>query len=146
MKIAIASDHGGFDFKTKLLEWLIQQDIEFIDFGTDSIKSCDYPDYGVPAAKCVANKEADLGILICNNGIGMSILANKIPGIKAALVYSSTSAKATKEHHDSNVLCLGGQEFSPDELIEFVSIWLKYEFQQGRHLRRINKVEELDSQ
>jgi ribose 5-phosphate isomerase B len=144
MKIAVASDHGGYDFKLKLVNWLKDKRIEVLDFGTDSNKSCDYPDYGIPATHSVAKGEVDLGILICNNGIGMSILANKIAGIKAALVYSESSAKATKEHHNSNILCLGGQEFKESELINFVSIWLESNFQGARHTRRITKVENLD--
>ena len=116
MKIAIASDHVGFEFKIELKKWLDSQNIEYIDFGTDSIDSCDYPDFGIPATKSVARGESNLGILICSNGIGMSMLANKISGIKAALVYNNHSSQATKEHHDSNILCLGGKEFSADQL------------------------------
>ncbi len=144
MKIAVASDHGGFDFKSKLITWLENNKMNVIDFGTESTESCDYPDYGIPASRSVAKGEADLGILICNNGIGMSMLANKITGIKAAVVYSESSAKATKEHHNSNILCLGGQEFTDSELINFVSIWLDGEFLGGRHGRRISKVENLN--
>lgn len=92
----------------------------------------------------MAEGHSDLGILICNNGIGMSMLANKVPGIKAALVYNKSSARATKEHHDSNILCLGGQEFQSSTLFEFVEIWMESKFQGGRHQRRIKKVEELD--
>ncbi len=146
MKIVVASDHGGFDFKSKLITWLENNKIEVIDFGTESKESCDYPDYGIPASRCVAKGEVDLGILICNNGIGMSMLANKITGIKAAVVYSESSARATKEHHNSNMICLGGQEFTDSELINFVSIWLESNFQDGRHTRRISKVESLDLQ
>ena len=145
MKIAIASDHGGFAFKQVLAQWFESKEMEFHDFGTNSADSCDYPDFGIPAAKGVSEGDFDLGILICNNGIGMSILANKIPGIKDAVVYSESSAKATKEHHDSNVLCLGGQEFPNDQLLKFVQIWLSSKFQGGRHKRRIQKVESLDS-
>ncbi len=144
MKIAVASDHGGYDFKSKLITWLENNKIEVIDFGTESKESCDYPDYGIPASRCVAKGEVDLGILICNNGIGMSMLANKITGIKAAVVYSESSAKATKEHHNANMICLGGQEFTESELINFVSIWLESDFQGGRHSRRITKVESLE--
>jgi len=145
LKIAIGSDHGGFEFKQVLIKWLKSQRIDFQDFGTNSGNSCDYPDYGIPAAESVAKGKNDIGILICNNGIGMSILANKKTGIKAALVYNENSAKATKEHHNSNVLCLGGQEFTNEELIRFVQIWLNSEFKGGRHQKRILKVEALDS-
>ena len=144
MRIAIGADHGGYEFKLQLIQWLKSRDIEYRDFGTDSPGSCDYPDFGIPAAKSVSEGECGLGILICNNGIGMSILANKIRGIRAALVYNEDTARATKEHHDSNVLCLGGQEFSSDQLLRFVEIWLKSEYVGERHQRRIHKISELE--
>jgi ribose 5-phosphate isomerase B len=144
MKIALASDHGGFEFKVRLKQWLKDKNIEFQDFGTYSKESCDYPDFGIPATESVANKKNKYAILICNNGIGMSILANKIKHIKAAVVYSEKTAKQTREHHDSNVLCLGGQEFNKDTLIRFVKIWLESDFRGERHKRRIRKVENLD--
>lgn len=144
MKIALASDHGGFEFKVRLKQWLKDKNIECQDFGTNSKKSCDYPDFGIPAAESVANKKNEYAILICNNGIGMSILANKIKYIKAAVVYNEETAKQTREHHDSNVLCLGGQEFDKDTLLRFVKIWLESDFKGERHKRRISKVENLD--
>jgi ribose 5-phosphate isomerase B len=143
LSLAVASDHGGFAFKEKLKTWLKENGLRFTDFGTDSPDSCDYPDFGLPAAKSVSERKHDLGILVCNNGIGMSILANKITGIKAALVYSESSAQATKEHHNSNILCLGGQEFTHEKLLRFVELWLKSEFQGGRHQKRINLVDSI---
>jgi ribose 5-phosphate isomerase B len=147
MKIGIAADHGGFELKGKLIKKLQQQGYEIKDYGPHNYdKTDDYPDFGIPAAKAVANREVDRSILVCNNGIGMSILANKTPGVKAAVVYSETSARDTREHHNSNVLCLGGQEFPGDKLEKFVNIWLTTPFNGGRHERRIRKVEALDKQ
>ena len=144
MKIALAADHVGYPFKQRLCEELKRLGHEVVDLGTDSTESCDYPDYGIPAARSVADGEADRAILICTNGIGMSMLANRIPGVRAALVYSETSAAATRAHHDSNVLCLGGGEFPAEDLLKFTTTWLETGFEGGRHERRIGKVEALD--
>jgi ribose 5-phosphate isomerase B len=145
VKIAIASDHAAFDFNKQLREYLETQGHEIQDFGCFGTDSCDYPDFGIPAAQAVSDKECDRAILVCNNGIGMSMLANKKPGVLAALVYSETTAKMTAEHHGSNVLCLGAAQFSSDDLISFVKAWLETEFAGGRHDRRIGKVRDLDS-
>lgn len=146
MKIAVAADHAGFPFKQRLSEELVRLGHEVVDLGTDSTESCDYPDYGIPAARMAAKGEADRAILVCTNGIGMSMLANRIPGARAALVYSETSAAATRAHHDSNVLCLGGGEFPAEDLMKFVTTWLSTPFEGGRHARRVSKVEALDSE
>jgi len=144
MKIAIAGDHAAYEFKTRLRDELVRLGYEVEDHGTDSSESCDYPDYGIPAARSVASGDVDRAILMCTNGIGMSMLANRIPGVRAALVYSETSAVATRAHHDSNVLCLGAGEFPPEDLLKFVTTWLATEFEGGRHERRIGKVTDLD--
>ena len=120
MKISLASDHAAFEFKKTLIEYLESQGHEVTDFGCQGLDSCDYPDFGIPAAKTVSEGTADKAILCCNNGIGMSILANKLPKVYAALVYSEETAKMTRQHHDSNVLCLGAQQFSADELMTMV--------------------------
>ncbi len=146
MKIGIAADHGGFEIKKRLTSSIEALGHQVVDFGPhDMDPADDYPDYGIPAARAVGAREVDRSILVCNNGIGMGILANKIPGVKAAVVYNEQSAAHTREHHDSNVLCLGGQEFSPEQLEAFTRVWLTTEFQGGRHARRIGKVEALDS-
>ena len=145
MKIAIASDHAAFDFNKKLQAYLESQGHEVKDFGCHSNDSCDYPDFGIPAAQSVSDKVCDRAILVCNNGIGMSMLANKKPGVLAALVYSETTARMTAEHHGSNVLCLGAAQFSEEELLSFVKAWMETEFAGGRHDRRIGKVRNLDS-
>lgn len=145
MKIGIAADHGGYELKSELVAALKQQGHSVVDFGPDRFDAADdYPDYGIPAAKAAGLGEVDRAILICNNGIGMGILANKIEGVRAAVVYNEQSAKNTREHHDSNVLALGGQEFPPERLKTFIDIWLKTEFAGGRHERRMGKVKTLD--
>jgi ribose 5-phosphate isomerase B len=146
MKISIASDHAGFQFKERLADELRAQGHEVQDFGTDSEASCDYPDFAIPAARSVAEGKADRAILCCNNGIGMSMLANRIPGVRGALIYSDTTAERTRQHHDSNVLCLGAAEFGADTLLGWVSTWLGTPFEGGRHARRIGKIEALDSE
>jgi RpiB/LacA/LacB family sugar-phosphate isomerase len=144
MRISIASDHAGYAFKERLRGELSREGHAVRDFGTRSEESCDYPDFGIPAARSVANGEADRAILICSNGIGMCMLANRIPGVRAALVYSAKTAEMTRAHHDSNVLCLGAQQFAPEELLDWVRVWLEAKFEGGRHERRIRKVEELE--
>ena len=144
MKIALAADHAGYAVKQRLAEELRRLGHEVVDLGTDSTESCDYPDHGIPAARSVADGDADRAILVCTNGIGMSMLANRIPGVRAALVYSETGAASTRAHHDSNVLCLGGGEFPAEDLLKFTTCWLETGFEGGRHERRIGKVEAID--
>ena len=143
MQIAVASDHGGFAFKQTLGKFLKELGHDVEDFGCGSEESCDYPDFGIPAAESVAVGKNERAILVCTNGIGMCMLANKIKGIRAALAYSEKTAEKTRQHHNSNVLCLGAQEFPFDELKSFVRIWLETDFDGGRHERRINKIDEL---
>ncbi len=144
MRIALASDHAGFEFKTRLARELGELGHDVSDYGTDSRESCDYPDFAIPASRAVAEGKADRAILACTNGIGMSMTANRIPGIRAALVYSARGATMTRQHHDSNVLCLGAGEFPADELIAWVKLWLETKFEGGRHARRVGKFEALD--
>jgi len=145
MKIAIASDHAAFEFNRQLTTWLQTHGHEVVNFGCSGTESCDYPDFGIPAVQALVAGKVDRTILCCNNGIGMSILANKIPGAVAALVYNEECARMTREHHNSNVLCLGAQQFPAERLIEFVRLWLETEFAGGRHERRIAKARALDS-
>lgn len=139
MKVAIACDHGAFAFKSNLIKYLQAKNHTVEDFGTNSEESCDYPDYGVPAARSVAENSNDRAILVCTNGIGMSMAANKIESVRAALVYSVRTAETTRKHHDSNVLCLGAGEFSPEELLTFIDAWMTTDFEGGRHARRVSK-------
>ncbi len=145
MKIAIAADHAGYAFKERLTRELRAQGHQVEDHGTGSSESCDYPDFATPAARAVAEGKADRAILTCTNGIGMAMLANRIPGCRAALVYSPRTARMTREHHASNVLCLGAGEFSEETLLGFVQSWLEAEFEGGRHARRVAKIEALDA-
>ncbi len=139
MKIAVGSDHAGFAFKETLAEELRRLGHEVVDFGTGGDESCDYPDFAIPAARSVSAGETDLAILPCTNGIGMAMVANRIAGVRAALVYSERTAAMTRQHHDSNVLCLGAGEFAAEDLLKWVRIWLETDFEGGRHARRIQK-------
>ena len=143
MRIAVASDHAGFEFKQRLVRELEALDHAVADFGTDSKESCDYPDFAIPAARAVAEGKADRAILVCTNGIGMGMTANRVPGVRAALIYSARTAAMTRAHHDSNVLCLGAGEFPADELVAWTRIWLDAPFEGGRHARRVGKFEAL---
>lgn len=141
MNIAIAADHGGFEFKQDLRRKLEEEGHQVIDCGPETHDPADdYPDFGLPAARAVSEGRADRAILVCNNGIGMAMLANKQPGVRAAVVYSPETAAQTRQHHDSNVLALGGAVFTPEELLNFTQIWLTTEFEGGRHQRRMNKI------
>ena len=139
MKIALAADHAGFGFKRDLARELRRLGHEVADFGTESEESCDYPDFAIPAVQSVAGGENERAILACTNGIGMAMVANRIPGIRGALVYSERSAAMTRAHHDSNVLCLGAGEFPAADLLKWARIWLEQDFEGGRHQRRVGK-------
>lgn len=144
MKVAISSDHGGNNLRKEIINLLTELDIEYIDYGPDSDASVDYPDYAVPVANAVVEGKADRGILICGTGIGMSISANKIDGIRCALVHDVFSAKATRGHNDSNILAMGERVVGPGLAREIASAWLQTEFEGGRHERRIDKMMELE--
>lgn len=144
MKIAIASDHAGFELKSAIIKAFPGH--EFQDFGTHSSASMDYPDTGAPAAKAVASGSAELGILICGSGIGMSITANKIPGIRAALCSTTDVARLSRQHNDANVLCLAARFTAVCYGIEIVQAWLEEEFEGGRHKQRIQKIKEIEGE
>lgn len=145
MKIAVACDHGGFETKEKLVEVMKQLGHEVEDFGVYSDASEDYPDYAYPAAKSVAEGRNDKGVLVCGTGIGVSIVANKVRGIRCALVTSPEVARLTREHNDSNVLALGGRT-TPYELnCEIMKVWLETPFSEdARHERRICKITDVE--
>ncbi|MGM9571716.1 MAG: ribose 5-phosphate isomerase B [bacterium] len=140
MKIAIASDHGGFELKEYIKELLDSLKLEYQDFGTHDQASVDYPDYAFPVARGVADGSFDRGILICGTGIGMCIAANKIKGIRAALCHDLFSAKATREHNDSNILTMGERVVGKGLAAEIVKTWLNTEYQGGRHQKRLDKI------
>jgi ribose 5-phosphate isomerase B len=146
MRISLAADHAGYRFKERLEQELRRLGHELRDFGTGSEESCDYPDFAIPAVRSVASGEADRAILACTNGIGMTMLANKIRGIRAAMVYNERTAEMTRAHHDSNVLCLGAKEFPEEDLLKFVRLWLESPFEGGRHTRRVGKIDALDEE
>ena len=141
LKIVVGSDHGGFDYKESITKHLKSNNIDVIDVGTYSKESCDYPVFAKKAAEKILSKEADKGILICGTGIGMSIAANKIKGIRAALCNDTFSAKATRAHNNSNILCLGQRVIGEALAIDIVDIWLSTEFEGGRHQKRIDMLE-----
>ncbi|WP_404405363.1 ribose 5-phosphate isomerase B [Jeotgalibacillus malaysiensis] len=145
MKVALASDHGGTNLRKEMADLLTELNIEFEDFGCDCEGSVDYPDYALPVAEKVASGEFDRGILICGTGIGMSIAANKVKGIRCALVHDTFSAKATRGHNDSNMLAMGERVIGPGLAREIASIWLQGEFEGGRHENRINKMSEYEA-
>lgn len=144
MKIAIASDHGGYELKEHIKKVMDDMGIQYEDLGTDSVESVDYPDYAFPVAKKVASGEVGKGILICGTGIGMSISANKVDGVRAALVHDCYTAKVTRQHNDSNVLCLGGRTTGFLVAEEIARIWLGEEFEGGRHQRRVEKISQYE--
>jgi ribose 5-phosphate isomerase B len=139
MKIAIASDHAGFCLKYDLKKAL--PEIDWQDFGAPSPDSVDYPDTGYPAARAVANGECQLGVLICGSGIGMSIVANKVHGIRAALCVNKEYAVLSRKHNNANILVLPGRFITSQEAVEILEVWLATEFEGGRHQQRIDKIE-----
>lgn len=143
MKISLASDHGGYDLKELVKKHLEEKGFEVKDFGCFDKSSCDYPDFGKPAAKAVANKEVDFGILICTTGVGMSIAANKIKGIRASLCADSLTARLTREHNDSNILVMGAGIVGPNLALDIVDTYLSTDFsKEEKHQRRIDKLED----
>lgn len=140
--LAIGCDHGGYALKRAILRHLDARGIEYKDYGTDSEESCDYPDYARAVAEAVAQGEADFGILICGTGIGMSIAANKVPGVRAALCGDCFSAEATRAHNDANVLALGARVLGEGLALKIVDTFLDTPFSNDeRHIRRIRKIE-----
>ena len=140
MKIALASDHGGIHIREEIRNLLEEMNLEYEDFGCECDTSVDYPDYALPVAKKVANGEFDRGILICGTGIGMSIAANKVSGIRCALVHDVFSAKATRQHNNSNILAMGERVIGPGLAREIAKTWLETKFEGGRHEKRIGKI------
>ena len=141
--IAIGSDHGGFELKKKLMEHLSERGLEYKDFGTYSSASCDYPVYAKAVANAVASGECDRGIIICGTGIGVSITANKVRGIRAALCGDCFSAEATRQHNDANVLCMGARVVGEGLALKIADTFLDTPFSNDeRHIRRISMIEE----
>jgi ribose 5-phosphate isomerase B len=140
MKIALGADHNGVEFKQLLVEHLKKVGYEVIDAGPQGEESVDYPDFAFSTAEMIANHEADRGILICGSGIGMSMAANKVDGIRAALCFTPESAALTRQHNDANVLALAGWQSEASDVLEIVDKFLTTEFEGGRHARRVDKI------
>jgi len=142
MKIAIAADHGGYELKEVLKQHFAAYN--FTDLGTNSNESVDYPDYGAALARRVAAGEFDRGILICGSGIGISIAANKVKGIRAALCHNAYTAEMSRRHNDANVIAMGGRVVDAKTAVEMTDIFLKTEFEGGRHAARVAKISALE--
>lgn len=141
-KILIASDHGGFELKEKIKNYLLEKDFEILDLGTNSTSSCDYPIFAKKLCKEILNNTAQKGILVCGTGLGMQITANRFKGIRAACVSDTYSAKMSKEHNNSNVLCLGARVLGFGLAIEILEVWLNTDFQGERHQKRLSMIDE----
>ena len=142
MKIAIGADHGGFSHKEAIKKHLIERGFEVKDFGANDDTSTDYNDYALLVSESVRDHMFDRGILICGTGIGMSIMANKVEGIRAALVHDLFTAEATRQHNNTNVLAMGGRIIDVEKAIKIVDIWLDTKFSnEERHVRRVNKID-----
>lgn len=144
MKIVIGSDHRGFSLKSYLKDWFASKGYEVEDLGTDNLTTSDYPDYAISVARAISKNEGNLGILICGTGIGMSIAANKVNGIRAARVCSAKDAEMSKRHNNSNVLCIGADLV--DELMaqRMITAWLEASFEGDRHQRRLSKISDFE--
>ena len=139
--IAIASDHGGFELKEAVKKHLEKRGLEYKDFGTHDTNSCDYPDFGQPAAEAVGSGECDRGIVICTTGIGISMVANKIKGVRCALCSEKTTARLTREHNDANMLAMGGGMIGTLQALEIVDTFLDTPFsEEEKHRRRVAKI------
>jgi len=145
-KFALASDHAGFRLKEEVKKILDAENIPYQDFGTDSDTSVDYPDYAKKAIQAILDNQAEQGILICGSGVGMSMVANKYPGIRAALVSEPQAAEMTRKHNNANVLVLPGWAFEPEKIKDIIMTWLRTAFEGGRHQRRLDKLEAIEQE
>lgn len=143
VKIAVASDHGGFALKEKVKEHLVQRGFDVDDLGTHSEDSVDYPSYGKACGEAVASGKADLGVVVCGTGIGISIAANKVKGVRCGLCTSVEMAHLTKQHNNANMLALGGRTTEPELALKIVDEWLDTEFEGGRHQRRVDMLDQM---
>ncbi len=143
--IAIGSDHGGLNLKNEIKLFLIKKNIQVKDYGSCSEESVDYPDYGHDVARAVASGECEKGIIICGTGIGISVSANKVPGIRAALCTDAYMARMSREHNNANVLALGGRVIGAGLALDIVDTWLSSKFiNEGRHRKRVSKIDDIE--
>lgn len=145
MVVAVACDHGGFELKTEIVEYLERLGHSVIDFGCESKDSVDYPDFAFPAAEAVRNGKAERGIFVCTTGIGVSICANKVRGIRCALCTSAFQAEMTRRHNNANALAIGAKTVSLEEAKEIIDMFLNTSFEGGRHARRVDKISEYEN-
>ncbi len=146
MKIALASDHRGFEFKNVIAKHLLDMGHEPVDFGTkNGTESVDYTDYGIHAAKAVASGECDRAILVCGTGLGMSLIANKVKGVRATVCHDLFTVEMSRRHNDANVLCLGADVVNLDLLEQKIKLFVETEFEGGRHARRVGKIMDAES-
>jgi len=144
MKIAIAADHAGRELKDEIVKFLKEKGHEVIDYGVDNPESVDYPDYGIKVAQAVSKGLVERGILACGTGIGMSIVANKFPNVRAALCCNMYTARMSRLHNDANILVLGGRVIEKDVALLMVEVWLNTGFEGGRHKRRLEKIKRIE--
>lgn len=142
--IAVGSDHGGFEIKEFIRDYFEKNGIDYKDFGTNGTESVDYPEFAEKVSRAVASDECNKGIIVCGTGIGVSIVANKIRGIRAALCHNVHYAEMSRKHNDANVLCLGGREVTSKEAIEIVKAFLNTKFEGGRHQNRLSQITKLE--
>ena len=143
-RIALAADHGGYELKEVVKQMLDDRVIPYLDFGTNSDESCDYPDYAELAARSVSEGNSERGIFCCGSAAGMVIVANKFPGVRAVACHNEWAARMSRLHNDANVLALGGRVVSLEEAERIVAIWLETEFEGGRHSRRLDKISDIE--
>jgi ribose 5-phosphate isomerase B len=143
-KIAIGSDHAGFEAKEQAKREIAALGLEVDDKGTNNLDSVDYPDFGAAVGRAVVSGEVDRGVVICGSGIGISIAANKVPGVRAALCWNEDTARLARQHNDANVLCIGARFIPPDEAARMIRVFMETEFAGGRHQERVEKLTKLD--
>lgn len=144
MRIGIGNDHSALELKAEIIEFLKEKGHEVVNFGTDSSESCDYPKYGEAVGRAVAAKEVDCGILICGTGLGISLAANKVKGVRAAVCSEPFTAKMSRAHNDCNVLAFGARVVGAELAKMIVDVWLNTEFEGGRHQRRVDMIMEIE--
>lgn len=144
MKIAIGADHRGYDLKTKLVAFLKKEGHDVTDFGTDSNEPCDYPIIGYNVAKALAKGDSERGILICMSGIGMSIIANKVPGVRAAMCDTKTDAGLSREHNDANVIIISSK-YVKDDPEDILKVWFNTDITEERHKRRVDQIRDIEN-
>jgi ribose 5-phosphate isomerase B len=144
MKVAIGADHAGYEEKENIKKTLDELGVEYVDLGTNSTDSVDYPDFGKAVGEAVASGEADQGIVVCGSGIGISIAANKVKGVRAALAWNEETAELARQHNDANVLAVGARTTPKGTIPNIVKAWFGAKFEGGRHQRRVDEISELE--